>query len=207
MTCTEFNDRLSAYMDGELTGWRRWKVALHLRECAECGTLLRELEEVDRSLMAVVEETPAPEYITPAVMHRIPAMPPASRRVGMLRWAVGIAVALVQILGMYGAYWRGFAQGRDVSFPFASAPSMERPMLPVVESAPPVNRPSLVADDLSAPPFPAGGLWSSPRNRYDFSIMEPGMNAPASRNNRKKTLRPLVVSPHRHTIPVSVGAP
>ncbi|HEU4754218.1 MAG TPA: zf-HC2 domain-containing protein, partial [Armatimonadota bacterium] len=62
MTCAEFEDRLSAYMDGELPRWARWKVQNHLRHCEGCACQLRELEAVDEAILRGVESHAAPEY-------------------------------------------------------------------------------------------------------------------------------------------------
>ena len=43
--------RLGAYLDGELSRWKRWKVDNHLRQCPDCAVLLRELHEVDQALL------------------------------------------------------------------------------------------------------------------------------------------------------------
>jgi len=122
MTCAEFSKRLSAYLDGELSGWRRWKVALHLRQCPECTQMLREFEEIDQQLMASIERNPAPEYLTVAVMRRLPSMPPGlPARNRALRWAAGLTVATVQAAGLYGAYWWGFARGQNLGIQAGSS--------------------------------------------------------------------------------------
>ncbi len=111
MTCQEYHNRLSRYMDGELSRWRRWKIENHLRHCGACSEMLRELEGVDHALSALREPS-APPYLAEAVMFRLPAMPPARRRPGgMLPWAAGLAVAGMQATVLLGAYWSGFAHG------------------------------------------------------------------------------------------------
>lgn len=116
MTCVEFQRRLSAYLDGELSRWKRWKVETHVRGCAECAGLLRELEDVDQCLVAGVElcqeRSAARDAITAAVMGRLPAMPPASRPRPIVRaWATGLTVAALQLVAIGGAYWWGFTHG------------------------------------------------------------------------------------------------
>jgi hypothetical protein len=78
--------------------------------CPECCALLREFEDLDRAFAEAVGQGPAPDYLTDAVMRRLPAMPPAWRRSQNLgRWTTGLALASVQLLAVYGAYWWGFA--------------------------------------------------------------------------------------------------
>lgn len=112
MTCADIQRKLSAYADGELTRWTRWKVQLHVGSCPDCAQVLRELEEIDRAFAGAVCACRAPEYLTDAVMRRLPAMPPPWRRSqNVSRWAAGVALAGVQLLAVYGAYWWGFAKG------------------------------------------------------------------------------------------------
>lgn len=117
MTCAEFQNRLSAYLDGELSHWKRWKVHNHLRQCGECGELIRALEGVDQCVLSAVQDTvehgPSREYLTTAVMRRLPAMPPASfrPRPTARAWAAGMVVAGLQLVALGGAYWWGFSHG------------------------------------------------------------------------------------------------
>src|SRR4051812_27774271 len=112
MTCNEFQNRLSGYMDGELSRWSRWKVQNHLRYCPDCAGLLRDLSEVDSALLAAARDTPAPEYVTSSVMRRLPAMPPAlPARRGLMPWAAGLAVACMQVVALMGAYRWGVMHG------------------------------------------------------------------------------------------------
>lgn len=157
MTCDEFQGRLSAYMDGELPRWKRWKVQNHLQKCAECTSLMRELEEVDLCLEVGLVVNPAPEYLTHAVMHRLPAMPPAWRRPAVLTWSTGLAVAGMQAAALFGAYWWGYTKANDTGAPVDrtgvfSAPT---PRLP--------NRPDVSAERPANPAVPSGGsVWSKP---------------------------------------------
>ena len=112
MTCAEFESRLSAYMDGELSRWKRWKVQNHLHHCTECREMLEDLQMVDECLVSHITAAPTPDYVTAAVIRRLPAMPPAWRRHGsVLPWAAGLAVAGIQAAALCGAYWWGFHRG------------------------------------------------------------------------------------------------
>jgi hypothetical protein len=83
-------DLLGAYHDGELTGLRLQEVEAHLAQCETCQAELNEL----RALTALLQESPAPEAITPPerfvaqVGLRLPRRPeqPASRRALELGW-------------------------------------------------------------------------------------------------------------------------
>jgi anti-sigma factor RsiW len=111
MTCTDFETRLSAYLDGELSHWKRWKVQLHLRCCPACARVLRDLQEVDQCFLVSAEALPEAEYLTSAVMRRLPAMPPSRMRFGSRTWATGLALAGMQLVALCGAYWWGYTHG------------------------------------------------------------------------------------------------
>lgn len=161
MTCEEFQGRLSAYMDGELPRWKRWKVQNHLHNCAECTALMRDLEEVDLCLEVGLASNPAPEYLTNAVLHRLPAMPPAWRRPAVLTWSTGLAVAGMQAAALFGAYWWGYSRANDTGAPVdrtgvLSAPT---PRLPShrMETGTPQDR------TVGSPMVPSvSGVWSKP---------------------------------------------
>jgi len=158
MTCDEFQGRLSAYMDGELPRWKRWKVQNHLQKCAECTCLMRELEEVDLCLEVGLTVNPAPEYLTHAVMHRLPAMPPAWRRPAVLTWSTGLAVAGMQAAALFGAYWWGYTKANDTGVPIDrtgvfSAPTPRLPSRQSVRGERPSANPAVPS---------GGGVWSKP---------------------------------------------
>jgi len=162
MTCDEFQGRLSAYMDGELPRWKRWKVQNHLQKCAECTSLMRELEEVDLCMEVGLAVSPAPEYLTHAVMHRLPAMPPAWRRPAVLTWSTGLAVAGMQAAALFGAYWWGYSKANDTAAPVdrtgvLSAPTPRLPAHQLESQSAGVDR------SPSNPAAPtASGVWSKP---------------------------------------------
>ncbi|MCC2668620.1 MAG: putative zinc-finger [Armatimonadetes bacterium] len=164
MTCAEFQDRLSAYMDGELPRWKRWKVQNHLQRCSECASLMSDLDEVDLHLAVGLNAAPAPEYLTSAVMHRLPAMPPAWRRSGTLgTWSAGLAVASMQLLALCGAYWWGYTRSGDLG------PNVDRTS--IINTPTPPLRPrkseAIRRQEGSAAPAATGSIWSKPIRGVD----------------------------------------
>lgn len=112
MTCQHYQNRLSAFLDGELSRWTRWKVELHVRTCRECGQELRDLAAIDQQLLNGVSQSPCPTYLTDAVMRRLPALPPGRR--ASRRWTPAFAamtLAGAQLVALAGAYWVGFNRG------------------------------------------------------------------------------------------------
>ncbi len=129
MTCEGFQNRLSSYLDGELPQWSRWKVELHLRSCAPCREQCLALEDVNFALQGLADATPAPEFLTEAVMRRIPAMPPAYRPRGFWPWAAGVALAGVQFAAIGSAWWWGFhAAGQGATQPHHSSTASFAPV-------------------------------------------------------------------------------
>ncbi|MFN3650844.1 MAG: anti-sigma factor family protein [Armatimonadota bacterium] len=178
MTCSEFQLRLSAYLDGELSHWKRWKVQNHLRCCRDCAGLLRELEEVDRCLIGAAEADPAPEYLTGAVMWRLPAMPPAWRPRPLSRPVLtGIALAGMQLMAIAGAYWWGFNHAANRPAPAGASvtgPGIPLRMAPQTPAA-----------------MPAGGLgWSSPWSGAGSAAGPEMFNTPAPRPVREQKEKP-----------------
>ena len=47
---THVGERLSGYLDGELTQQEKQRVDLHLADCADCSGMLRELEDLRRRM-------------------------------------------------------------------------------------------------------------------------------------------------------------
>ena len=74
MACQEFEEDLSAWLDGELTATEDARVAAHLRTCSDCSKLLQEFQAT--SLRVRELATPrAPVLVTDAAMRRVRAMP------------------------------------------------------------------------------------------------------------------------------------
>lgn len=160
MTCAEFQDRISPLMDGELSHWARWKVQNHLRQCCECAAMLQDLEDVDLCIAEGLAAAPAPEYVTDAVMHRLPAMPPAWRRTGAsLTWSAGAAVVGMQLVALGGAYWWGYARGTETGPPVDRTTILSAPGT----MAPRRSDPAELAE--KAKPrssISSGGVWGKP---------------------------------------------
>jgi predicted anti-sigma-YlaC factor YlaD len=223
MTCPEFESRLSAYLDGELSRWRRWKVETHVRYCDDCAQMLRELDEVDGAILTCAQEAATPDYLTAAVMHRLPAMPPAQDpRRAWLRKPVGAVFALsvvgAQMVALGGAYWWGFIHGsvqpHAASVVGASGAS-RREILPAANT-PRTVRPAEGAEDRSSrPTYRPGGVWTKPNSRFgepNFSVLpedqpaDKRQQSPARRMPRMPLSNPLsspLSSPLSNPLPVA----
>ncbi len=90
MTCPEIQDRLSAYLDGELTPEARLQVAEHIQTCAACQAELTLLERLEEALGAL--KAPVPLDLAERVLARL--KPP--RR----PWWQNLALAASLVIGI-----------------------------------------------------------------------------------------------------------
>jgi hypothetical protein len=151
------DDRLSAYLDGELPALDREGVEVHLRTCGACAARLEEMAALD----ALARELPAdapPGYFD-SLPGRVRARMsfPSKRRavVPVWSWAVAAALLLAVVLPRMVLETRAPALSPPLDRVQAPGPSAPRPAAPqVLEDAPPP--PPLAA---TAPParFPEGG--------------------------------------------------
>lgn len=91
-------ENLDAYLDGELSGWRRERIEQHLAGCPDCQaelTALRRLSQALHEAAFTPDFTPA-ERFAAQVMLRLPRQPaqPAGRRTSNLGWWLAPAVIL-----------------------------------------------------------------------------------------------------------------
>lgn len=102
--CRTIEDRLSAYLDGELSARDRAEVEEHLRACRRCGSTLEDLRSVIRSVRSV--PAPAvPAGLQDRLLDRVAAEePPAAARPNppWLRLAAaGIAACFLIVLALH----------------------------------------------------------------------------------------------------------
>jgi hypothetical protein len=189
MTCADFQTRISPYLDGELSHWTRWKVQNHLRQCPECAARLEDLEDVDLCLREALTAQPAPQYLTDAVMHRLPAMPPVWRRTGgALTWSTGLAVLGMQLLALCGAYWWGYSRGHETGPPVDRTGILSPPATPL--RAPQFLEESSREDVL---PGTVGGVWG---NRIDeIQEVVPVRQIEPDPSKERKKPKPAAVPP------------
>jgi anti-sigma factor RsiW len=182
MTCVEFQRKLSAYADGELSRWTRWKVQQHLGHCPDCAGLLQELDELDGAICRCVAADSAPGYLTDAVIRRLPAMPPPWRRPAtVVRWATAGALAGAQLLAVYGAYWWGFAARG--SSPAGTRGGMTAPV-GALREAPRSGTAGSRSESFSSP-----GVWGRREGRFPLALPEPVTRS--GRSKRKSDLQPV----------------
>ncbi|MDR7435246.1 MAG: zf-HC2 domain-containing protein [Armatimonadota bacterium] len=88
------SDRLTAYVDGELTQEEAAEIAAHLAECAHCREVVSDLRAVQMLLRSLPEPSPDPSLLlqTRARLESIHAQKPSLPR-WLIAGAVAVAVA------------------------------------------------------------------------------------------------------------------
>ena len=113
----QWTDRLSEYLDDELTPDERAAVEEHLRHCVACGAVLADLKRIAVRARALEDRPPARD-LWPAIAARIGASPPPADRGDVValdatrrrrRWSFSVpelaaaGIALMTLSG--GAAW------------------------------------------------------------------------------------------------------
>ncbi|MEX2270959.1 MAG: zf-HC2 domain-containing protein [Vicinamibacterales bacterium] len=115
-------DRLSEYLDDELTPAGRREVDLHLAGCAECRLVLEELALVKQTAAELTELDRVPDAdLWPHVAWRM------KQRKGIsLSWVQALAAALVLITLSGGAVWMALDGGRSPAPGVAATDAADR---------------------------------------------------------------------------------
>src|SRR5881628_956720 len=104
----QWTDRLSEYLDGELTAPERTTLEAHLASCDGCRTTLEELRRVATNARALDDRPPAAD-LWPAVAARIGLSPREQARPVVRRFAFTVpqlaAASVVLALLSGGAAW------------------------------------------------------------------------------------------------------
>jgi predicted anti-sigma-YlaC factor YlaD len=70
-SCAETGARLSDYLEGELRGFRRFRVAGHLARCERCRAVLASLARTVEQLRALGRDQPEIDSVAETVVDRI----------------------------------------------------------------------------------------------------------------------------------------
>jgi len=138
MACEEFQQGLSAFIDGELTGAEHARLVAHLQTCRECGVLLRQFQDTSH-LVRTLTTPPAPAFLTESAMRAVRAMPkhivePWTARAHRLLFepffakaGIGaVAAAAVVVLAVFadGEGWMKHLTPQGGDYRLASAPAI-----------------------------------------------------------------------------------
>jgi anti-sigma factor RsiW len=122
MRCTGFEERVARYVGGDLTAHESATVEQHLRGCADCAELARELERDRAWLASRPAETANVDF---AAMRREIRRKIARRPKSVWRW-VAAAAAIILVLGL-AATLRKTPPGRTARSEARATPSMTPP--------------------------------------------------------------------------------
>jgi anti-sigma factor RsiW len=70
-SCAETGARLSDYLEGELRGFRRFRVARHLARCERCRAVLASLTRTVEQLRELGRDQPQIDSVAETVVDRI----------------------------------------------------------------------------------------------------------------------------------------
>lgn len=164
MTCN--TERLSDYLDDELTAEARRDVDLHLASCAGCRTVLAELALVKETAAELADDEVLPRRdLWPQVAaETFNTSPFAARRRGVtLSWMQAIAASAALVAVSSGAVWVAMQAGRDDAPVVASAPDYG----PEVGAAVPVRMPDLADRAFDSAVKDLRDALDAGRNRLD----------------------------------------
>ncbi len=144
MTTDPFTDRLSEYLDGELSPPEHAAVAAHLTQCAECRSILEDLHGVVSEAALLQDARPARELwsgiaarIAPGMQSRAPVSPfrraITSRLSLTLPQLAAAGVALMVLSG--GLVWMARSGDPRADFESINAQSAPRNETPMIASA------------------------------------------------------------------------
>ena len=106
-SCQDYADRISAFLDGELSGPERGELMEHMAVCPNCRQYFDDLAAI-REAVGEVEEVPVPEGFTRQVMDRVRATEqdragtPKIIRFPWRRWTALAACCALVLLGAWG---------------------------------------------------------------------------------------------------------
>lgn len=194
-------ERLSAWLDGELSAADRATVEAHLAACAECARLLEALAAVDDRLRGSAVEAP-PGYFEalPGQIRRrlLEARPGPPRRLPSWTWAAAAALLLAVVTPLT-LRTRATAPpsslpptSRTEAAPGAAEAVRERvagpaPARPVEPSAAPPPAPGARQENKAAPPGPVAAPASPSRDAAFLQDRSQEAPAPARAQVRSET--------------------
>jgi anti-sigma factor RsiW len=141
MTHDQWTDRLSEYLDGELSDGDRIALEAHLQTCVECSSIVSDLRRVVRRARTLKPQAP-PRDLWPAIARQIGATAAeaevvdlSSRRAARRRWTFSLpqlaaaGIALMAVSG--GTAWLLSTSVQPDSIPPVVAVTSEAPAVTV----------------------------------------------------------------------------
>lgn len=92
MECLQCRNRISAYLDNELSTLEYQDIKIHLEECSDCRDLMNELNNLSAATRLSIESIPVPPGLTNSIILSIQA---ERQRISKNQWLTGIFIILL----------------------------------------------------------------------------------------------------------------
>lgn len=92
MECLQCMNRISEYLDHELSTLERQDMEAHLEECSDCRNLMNELNTLSEATRLSIESIPVPPGLTDSIILSIQA---EKQRTSKNQWFTGILLILL----------------------------------------------------------------------------------------------------------------
>ena len=184
--CQEYEERISAFIDGCLPERDRAELEAHMAACPMCQAYFDDQIAIHEALLDL-EEIPAPPELAGRIMERVRAEaqePPARRKTVLLsswrRWAALAACCAIAAAGLWGGLRQSRADTPQVAA-YAALPedggeetltdrSLDAPAVQMLEDASPQEKAAGAA--LASPPAPAAAK-SAPADARTLTTASP----------------------------------
>lgn len=138
MQCDLVQRNLNALLDGELSGWEKWRLERHFSRCAVCTAELAEIQKLSVRAMAWRNTEPSPA-LKSKIFAAVSARPQPARtqpralflsRFRMGKLAIGASLLILCLLFISGVSWFKFIENDPLEAIKRMGPAIEK-----VESA------------------------------------------------------------------------
>ena len=148
--CTEYEDMISAFIDGALTEGDRAALMEHMASCPACQEYFDQQIALHDALLADAESIHPPEDLVPDVMAHVRFTPQEKRKEPAVRWQRWVALAACCAIAAL-ALWRGGAGPRQVNVSRSAADACPATVEDCGETVPPAKEDPAVSVPESTP--------------------------------------------------------
>jgi anti-sigma factor RsiW len=137
MKCNDAQQRIKAYLDGELTAREAEAISAHIKSCASCSKEAALLSRTWEILLELTGTKTVPDLV-PATLSRILEEPDKSFLQKLTRWLIPIPVPAVATIALVLGLFIGARLGTLISTGYEEPPEAEDPLyLEIFQELPP----------------------------------------------------------------------
>jgi anti-sigma factor RsiW len=137
MKCNDVQQRIKAYLDGELSDWEAETISSHIKSCASCSKEAELLSRTWELLLALPEPRAVPDLV-PATLSRILAESDKSFLQKLAQRLIPIPVPAVATIALVLGIFIGARLGTLISTGYAEPSEAEDPLyLEIFQELPP----------------------------------------------------------------------